>query len=40
MNNACFEKTMENFRKRACIETITSDKQRQKIIKNITLDGK
>jgi len=33
-------KTMENIRKTASIEIINSDIQRQKIIKNITLDRK
>ena len=37
MNNACFGKTMKNIRKRANIETSTSNEQRQKIGINSTL---
>jgi len=37
MNNIRFEKTMETLRKRANIEIITSDEERQKIFKNQAL---
>ena len=40
MSNACSWKIMENVRKRASIEIITSDKQRQQIIKKHKLDRK